>query len=101
NLELPDKTIGIVPDENYTRGKLNPAEIPLRGSVQPPRQPTELGQKRMTTLYGAADLADSRLPRFTTLRSFHPEARRCGPFFTGAVTIRSVRSRMRQVAGVA
>jgi len=100
NLELPDKTIGIVPDENYTRGELDPAEIPFRGTIQPPRDPSELGQKRMAALYRTANPTDSRLPSPTTLRRFHPEARRRRPFLARAIAIRSIRPRVRQIATV-
>jgi hypothetical protein len=95
HLELPGKTFGIVPDEDDTGSELDQVEIALRDPVQPPGNPTELGQQRV-----AANPTDARLPRFPAFGRFLPEARVGRPFLAGAVAIRPVRPGTRQVPRV-
>ena len=98
--ELPDKTIGIVPEEDHTRGELDPAEILSRGPIQPPRDPPELGKEGMAALHRTANPTDARRPSSAPLGRFYPKARRGRPFLAGAVAIRSVRPRGGQIPGV-
>ena len=41
--ELPDKTIGVVPDEDHTGSELNPAQVVLDSAIKPASNPPELG----------------------------------------------------------
>lgn len=98
--ELPDKTIGVVPEEDHTGGQLDPAQIALGRPVEPPGDAPELRQKRMAPLHRTANPTDPRLPGFATLGRSHPEARGRRPFLAGPVAIGTVGSRVRQVARI-
>ena len=74
-----------MPDEDYTRGQLDPAEVPPRGAVQPSGDPTELCEEGMATFHRATDPTDPGLPGLAALGRLHAEAGRGGPFLTGAV----------------
>ena len=99
-LELPDKTIGIVPEEDHARGELNPAEIPSRRTVQPPRDPPKLRKKGMTTLHRTANPTNSRLPSPAALGRFHSKARCRRPLLAGAIAIGTIGPRVGQVTRV-
>lgn len=99
-LELPDKTIGLVPDKDHGGGELDPAEVAFGTAVQPPHDPPELGQERMAALHRTTNPPDTGLPRLAPLGRLHPEAARVGPRLTGAIAVGPVRPRPRQVARV-
>src|SRR5271166_4514046 len=84
SLELPDKTIGVMANQDDTGGQLDPAEVALRGPVEASRDPAELGQERMAALDRATDAADPRAARLAALGGLHPEARRRRPLLAGA-----------------
>jgi hypothetical protein len=99
-LELPDKTIGVVPDEDHTSGELNPAQITLDSAIEPASNPPELGQKRMATLHRTTNPTYPSLPRLATLGGFHSQAGCVNAGLGRPIAIRPVRPRPRQVPHV-
>jgi len=99
-LELPDKTIGVMPDEDHTRGELHPAEKRPGRAVPASRDPTELGKKRMAALDRTANPPDPRRPWPAASGCLQAEAGRGRSLLAGAVAIGPVGAGVGQVAPV-
>jgi NAD(P)-dependent dehydrogenase (short-subunit alcohol dehydrogenase family) len=99
-LELPDKTIVLVTEEDNAGSELDPTQIPLALAVKPPGDAAELRQEGVATLHRTADPTHPRLPRLAPLGGLHPEAGVGCSLLAGAVAVRPVRPRTGQVADV-
>jgi len=84
-------------DKDDASRQLDPPQIPSRTAIQTPSDATELGQKGMPPLDGAADAADARLSGSTPLGSLHPKARCVGPPLGRAVPVSAIGTGTRQI----
>jgi hypothetical protein len=89
-----------VPDEDDTGGELYPTKILLRATVEPSRDATEVGKKRMTAFDRTTNPADSRRPWFAASRGLHAEARSGRSILAGTVAIRPIGASVREVSSV-
>jgi hypothetical protein len=77
-------------DKDDAGRQLDPTEIPSRTAIQAPGDATELGEKGVPTLDGAADAADTGLPGAAALGRLHPKTRRVGASIAGAVAVGTI-----------